>query len=107
MRALVDIVQNVTSSIRFIIGMLVLLGMAIGLMLTAGVAYVAPKAAESVADRAERVGEMAIEAEQKQRVAEDMAEDGWGYGAATASTGHDGAEGEGEGSGSANDGWAN
>lgn len=107
MRALVDIVQNVTSSIRFVVGMLVLLCMAIGLMLTAGVAYVAPKATESVVDGAERVGEMAIEAEQKQRVAEDMAEDGWGYGAATASAGGDPAKSPGGSYGSGDDGWAN
>lgn len=99
MRALVDIVQNVTSSIRFIIGMLVLFGMVIGLMLTLGATYVAPKAADSFAERAERFGDKAIAAEQKQRVAEQMAEDGWGYGAATASAGHMPDD-------TADDGWA-
>jgi hypothetical protein len=100
MRALVDIVQNVTSSIRFIAGMLVLFGLGIGLMLTVGASYVAPKAAESIAERAEKFGDKAIEAHQKQRVAEQMGKDGWGYGAATAAVDQPGAAGR------ASDGWA-
>jgi hypothetical protein len=104
MRALVDIVQNVTSSIRFIIGAMVLLVFLIGLMLSASIAYVAPQAAETVAEKAETMGDKAIAAAQRQRVAEDMAEDGWGYGAATATTGQ-GAPEDGE-TGSSDDGWA-
>jgi hypothetical protein len=89
MRALVDIVQNVTSSIRFVIGGLLVVILLIGFMLSASFAYVAPQAAESVAERAEKLGDKAIAAEQRQRVAEDMAQDGWGYSAATASAGQD------------------
>lgn len=105
MRALVDIVQNLTSSIRFIIGMLVLATFLIGLMLSASFAYVAPQAAETVADRAESMGEKAIEAHQRQRVAEDMAQDGWGYGAASATAGQGSPE-DGE-TATVDDGWAN
>lgn len=104
MRALVDIVQNVTSSIRFVIGGLLVVVFLIGLMLSASFAYVAPQAAEKVAERAESIGEKAIAAEQRQRVAEDMAQDGWGYGAATASTGQ-GMSDDGETT-PADDGWA-
>jgi hypothetical protein len=88
MRALVDIVQNLTNVVRFAIGMLVLFGMVIGLMVTLGGTYVAPKAVESIAERAERAGDKAIVAAQRERIASEMAKDGWGYGAATASAGH-------------------
>ena len=104
MRALVDIIQNVTSSIRFVIGGLLVVILLIGLMLSASFAYVAPQAAESVAERAEKMGEKALAAEQRQRVAEDMAQDGWGYGAASASAGQ-GIPEDGE-TGSTDDGWA-
>ncbi|WP_296718482.1 hypothetical protein [Erythrobacter sp.] len=103
MRALVDIVENLTSSIRFVIGLLVLGGMVVGLMLTIGVSYAAPKAADSLAERAERVGEKAIEAAQQERRAREMGKDGWGYGAATTSSG--GADKPSKSS--ADDGWAN
>jgi hypothetical protein len=87
MRVLVEIVETVTSSIRFVIGMFVFVVMGIGFMLTAGASYVAPKAADSFAERAERVGERAIKAAQQERRAREMAKDGWGYEAATASPG--------------------
>lgn len=103
MRALVDIVENLTSSIRFVIGLLVLAGMVVALMLTIGVSYAAPKAADSLAERAERVGEKAIEAAQQERRARDMGEDGWGYGAATGSSGSGGKRSK----SSADGGWAN
>lgn len=104
MRALVDIVQNVTSSIRFVIGGLLVVIFLIGFMLSASFAYVAPQAAESVAERAEKMGDKALEAAQRQRVAEDMAQDGWGYGAASATTGQGSPE-AGE-TAPTDDGWA-
>ncbi|MCL9983267.1 MAG: hypothetical protein NBV60_08935 [Erythrobacter sp.] len=104
MRALVDIVQNVTSSIRFIVGGLLVVIFLIGLMLSASFAYVAPQAAEKVAERAESIGDKAIAAEQRQRVAQDMAQDGWGYGAASATAGQGSPE-DGE-TASGDDGWA-
>lgn len=104
MRALVDIVQNVTSSIRFIVGGLLVVIFLIGLMLSASFAYVAPQAAEKVAERAESIGDKAISAEQRQRVAQDMAQDGWGYGAASATAGQGSPEvGE---TATVDDGWA-
>jgi type II secretory pathway pseudopilin PulG len=104
MRALVDIVQNVTSSIRFVIGGLLVVILLIGFMLSASFAYIAPQAAESVAERAEKMGEKALEAQERQRVAEDMAQDGWGYGAASATAGQGSPEvGE---TATTDDGWA-
>lgn len=88
MRALVDIVQNLSNIVRFVVGMMVLSVMAVGLMLTVGGSYIAPKAVESIAERAERAGDKAIAAAQRERIAEDMGKDGRGYSAATASAGH-------------------
>lgn len=88
MRALVDIVQNLSNIVRFIVGAMVLFGIIIGLMVTVGGSYIAPKAVESIAERAERAGDKAILAAQRERIAEDMGKDGWGYNAATASAGH-------------------
>lgn len=104
MRALVDIVQNLTGIVRFVVGMIVLAIMAVGLMLTIGGSYVAPKAVESIAERAERAGDKAIEAAQRERIASEMAKDGWGYGAATASAGHPAEPAQ--DAPLANDGWA-
>jgi hypothetical protein len=72
-------------------------------MLSASFAYVAPQAAEAVAERAEKMGEKALEAQERQRVAEDMAQDGWGYGAAGA-TARQGSPEVGE-TASTDDGW--
>ncbi|MEQ5786979.1 hypothetical protein J3454_03650 [Erythrobacter sp. NFXS35] len=104
MRALVDIFESLTSSIRFVIGLFVLAVMGFGLMLTLGATYVAPRAVESLAEGAERVGEKAIEAAQQERRAHEMGKDGWGYDAAT--TKSDRSERTSR-SGSAKDGWAN
>lgn len=81
MRALVNLVENLINSIRFIIGLIFLVIMGLGLMLSVGASYVAPKAAESFAESAERVGEKAVAAAQQERRAKEMAEDGWGYSA--------------------------
>jgi hypothetical protein len=75
----------------------------IGFMLSASFAYVAPRAAEAVAERAEKMGEKALEAQERQRVAEDMAQDGWGYSAASA-TARQGSPEVGE-TASTDDGW--
>ena len=67
MRAFVDIVQNLTSSIRFIIGAVVVGLMAVGLFMTIGATYVSHKAVDSIGERVERLGEEAIRAEQDAR----------------------------------------
>lgn len=79
MRALVDVVTSITSSIRFIAALFFLCFFAFGLMVTAGTSYVAPKAAETIADRAERMGDKAIEAAQIEARNAQLGQDGWGY----------------------------
>lgn len=79
MRALVDMVDNFTGTVRFIICAMVVVGLGAAFMLTAGVSYVAPKVAEDYGERAERIGEKAIAAAQEEARAHDLAKDGWGY----------------------------
>jgi len=79
MRALLDIVENLTSTVRFIFGIIALGFIVTGLMFTIGASYFVPKAVDSVGERAERIGEKAIIAAQEERRAADMAKDGWGY----------------------------
>ncbi|MEE4316632.1 hypothetical protein [Erythrobacter dokdonensis] len=92
MRAFIELFENLINGVRIIIGLIVLAIMGLGLMFSAGVSYVAPKAADSFAGSAERVGSKAIEARQKARFAEDMAKDGWSYDATTVATGQDGVD---------------
>lgn len=87
MRVLVDIVENVTSSIRYIVGFFVVCGLLFGLFLSAGVATVAPEVEERVGERVDRFVDKAIAAEKAQRAAHEMGKDGWGYSAEAASAG--------------------
>ena len=79
MRALVDIVHNMTSTVRFIMAALVLGGIVIALLMVGGVSIIAPQVADNYGERAERLGERAIEAAQEEARAQALAEDGWGY----------------------------
>ena len=79
MRAFVEIVENLTSSFRNIVGTIVFGIMAIGGMIALSASYVGTKAVDSFGERAERVTEQAIAAELEARRAEELAKDGWGY----------------------------
>lgn len=104
MRVLLEIVEKVTDSIRLVMGLIMLTTMVLGLILSGSASYLIPKAADSVAERGERFGEKAIKAHERRLIAEDMAKDGWGYDAATASVGS--AAGQGQSPTAGNDGWA-
>lgn len=79
MRVFVNIVENLTSSIRYVIGVVVLGIMVVGLFMTVGASYVGHKAVDTIGERVERLGEEAIRAEQEARRSEELAKDGWGY----------------------------
>ena len=79
MRVFIDIIENLTSSIRYVIGIIVLGIMAVGLFMTIGATYVSHKAVDTFGERVERLGEEAIQAEREARRAEELAKDGWGY----------------------------
>ena len=103
MRALVDVITSVTNSIRFIAALFILCMLAFGLMVTAGTSYIAPKAAESFADRAERVSDKAIQAAQIEARNAQLGQEGWGYSDEPVQSGHSAAPGE---FGEDNGGWA-
>lgn len=82
MRAVVDVLDNVTGVVRFMIGAVVLVGLGISLFLTAGVSYVAPKVAADLGERATEVSERAMIEAREQRRERELASEGWGYGSA-------------------------
>lgn len=79
MRIIGDVIENVFGSIRLIF----LLGFSaivlIGLFMTVGASVVAPQVADAAAERAERLGEAAIDAELEARREYQMGKEGWGY----------------------------
>ena len=79
MRAFLDVIESLTSTIRFVFGMITLGIMTFGLLISAGASFLLPKAVDSLGERAERVGERAINAELEARRAKELAKDGWGY----------------------------
>lgn len=95
MRALVDLVDSFTGMVRFIIVAMMLVGLAIGLMLTAGVSYVAPKVAEGATERAAQLGELAIEEARDARRERDLAREGWGYDSGDSGGSSEGGSGDG------------
>lgn len=86
MRALVDVLENVTGVVRFIIGAMVLVGLGIGLFMTAGVSYVAPTVAADFTERASEMNERAMTEAREQRRERELASEGWGYGSANSSS---------------------
>lgn len=79
MQGLVDIITNVTNSIRFVISLFFLCILAIVLMITASATFVAPQAAQSLADTAEKVTDKAVEARNLEMRNRAYANEGWGY----------------------------
>ncbi|TRD12054.1 hypothetical protein FGU71_09415 [Erythrobacter insulae] len=79
MRVIGDLIENVFGSIRLIF----LLGFAaivlFGLFMTVGATVIAPQAVNAAAERAERLGEKAIDAELEARKNYQMGQEGWGY----------------------------
>ncbi|WP_298468205.1 hypothetical protein [uncultured Erythrobacter sp.] len=98
MRVLVDLVDSIGASIRFIFLMFFLAIFGFGILVTAGATYVAPKVADSVVDRADRY-EDRLEQARRDR---ELGSEGWGYGAGSSNTRSPNADGFGEDDGS----WA-
>lgn len=110
MRAIVDLVDSFTGIVRFIVVAMMVVGLAITLLMTAGVSYVAPKVAENMGERATQLGERAITEARDARRERELAQDGWGYG--NSGSGQERASSrsssdvrQGYGSGSEGDGW--
>lgn len=79
MRTIVDLVDSLTGTVRFVIGALLLCGFGIVLLMTVGASVVAPQVADKFAERAENIGEKAIDAAREEARNRELARDGWGY----------------------------
>jgi hypothetical protein len=86
MRLLSELLDNLTTTIRLLIGTFVLCGFLFGLFTTVGFSYVAPKVAEQYGERAVQIGERAMAEARAAERERALAKEGWGYGAATAGT---------------------
>lgn len=81
MRMIADIFDSFSTTVRVVVGLLTLAVMGFGAITTLGVSWAAPQVAESFAERAEQMGEKAIEASLEAERSRELARDGWGYGA--------------------------
>jgi len=81
-RALVDMIDSVTSTVRFVVGLMVLGVFAVIFVIVAGASYMAPKVSEEATQKAAAFGEKMIAEERQQRREYELAQDGWGYGSA-------------------------
>lgn len=83
MQSLLQIINTVSGSIRFIVGMFVLCIIGLGLIVTIGAGIVAPKAVDKVTERAERAHDRAITAAENEARNRSYAAQGWGYDSGT------------------------
>lgn len=79
MRIFADVIGSMFGSIRFIFGMFFLLIFGLGMLLTGGASYIAPKTADKFAERAERISEKALAAEAAHSRNNALAAEGWGH----------------------------
>lgn len=84
MQALADLIGNITHAYTSTIRMVVIGLIVLGAIITAMFMYAAPRVAESVGERAERMTDKAIEAAREESRAHAMAQDGWGYSSSAA-----------------------
>lgn len=81
MQGFVDGVNSISSGMQRIVGLIVLAIIVVTLIVVFGLRSAAPVVAEEFGERAERLGERAMEAAIEERRAEELAEEGWGYSA--------------------------
>lgn len=87
MRLFMDLIDNLTTTVRFIVAAFVLCGFLFGMFMTMSASYIVPKVADDYTERAAEFSERAI-AEQRAALRErELAKEGWGYGAASTGTG--------------------
>ena len=79
MQALVDMVDSISGTVRLFILAIMGFGVIVTLLMTVSFSVVAPQVAEDYADRAEALGDRAIEVAREEARARELADDGWGY----------------------------
>ncbi|TIX51453.1 hypothetical protein [Alteraurantiacibacter aquimixticola] len=80
---MVDFVDGMVGNVQRLVGMLIFAGLSLVAIIMLGLHFTAPVVAEQVSERAEALGEKAIEAAREERRAEQLADEGWGYSAAS------------------------
>jgi len=83
MQALVDLVGTIAGSIQRIVALVLVAGLILSLIVTFGLQSAAPVVADKIGERAERMGDKAIQAAREEHRAAALAKDGWGYDTAT------------------------
>ena len=94
MREFVNLVDTVASSYLRGLRLLILGAIILAIIVFLFLGYAAPVVVEEVGDRAESIGDKAIEAAREEHRAAALAEEGWGYsdtasGSSDSSTGED------------------
>jgi len=84
MQALVDLVGTITGSIQRIIALVLVAGLILSLIVMFGLQSAAPVVADKIGERAERMGDKAIQAAREEHRAAALAKDGWGYDSSSA-----------------------
>lgn len=92
MRLLSELMDNLTTTIRFVIAAFALCAFLLGLLTTVGMSHVGPMVAEEYGERAVELSERAIAEARAAERERQLAKEGWGYGAAAAGTGGIGAD---------------
>lgn len=83
MRLLSEMIDQLSTTVRLVMGLITLCALGFGAMMTFGAGWAAPQVAEKFAERAEKVSAKAIEARLEAERARELAKDGWGYDAGT------------------------
>ncbi len=84
-RTIIDLIDSLTHGLRMIVGMFCLLVFCTVGVIAFTASRVADTATENFADKAATMGERAINAKLAAERDKALAEDGWGYSAATSS----------------------
>lgn len=102
MRDLFRMVDNFTGAVQRIVGLIIFGIITLGILFSLGVSFAVPRAANSLGESVERLGEKKLQTEREARQAESLANEGWGYGAPS----DDRARDRRGPAGPADDGWA-
>ncbi|MEE4205098.1 MAG: hypothetical protein V2I39_02330 [Erythrobacter sp.] len=105
MRLLSDMIDQLSTTVRLIAGLITLCVMGFGAMMTFGASVVAPQVAADFSEKAEKIAEKELAARLEAQRARELARDGWGYDAADGYRPSSGAAQERDSSGEAIGGW--
>lgn len=106
MRAFIDLLDNMTNTVRVIAGLFVVCMTLFGLVASFGFSYAAPAAIEEMTEKAIQAHEREMDAALEARRNQELAKDGWGYGSGERAS-EDTVSGYKERAQNRKDGWGN